>query len=486
MKKYNATFIGRSNELEKLNALRSKKTASLVVIQGRRRIGKSRLIQEFCKKSGKKMDAFYIFSGIPPTSATTIESQHQIFLNQMHQQGFPKISANDWSDIFLLLSQQTSHKKTIILFDEISWMGSKDPDFLGKLKNAWDLYFKNNPHLILILCGSVSSWIEENILMSTGFVGRISLALTLHELSLQQCCLFLEKIGYQGSVEDILKILSVTGGIPKYLEEIQSEYSAEENIKQLCFESSGLLFREFNDLFSDLFSKKMAVYKKIVEYLAQGPAELNDICQDLSIKKSGRLSKNLNILIKSGFIKRDYTWNLRTGKEARLSHYRLSDNYLRFYLKYVDKNKGRIENGQFTERSITTLPGWESMMGLQFENLVLNNRALIWNALKIYPEDIIIDNPFFQRKTIQSSGCQIDYLIQTSTNTLYVCEIKFSKNPLSIQIIDEMQEKIKRLQLPRGFSCVPVLIHVNGIQNTVDDAQYFKKIIDFSEFLTYA
>lgn len=473
------SFVGRINELDKLQSLINKKTASLVVIHGRRRIGKSRLIQEF----GKKMP-FYIFSGLPPTPSTTIQRQRDTFTNQMHLQGFPKIRADDWEDIFLLLAEKTRHGRVVVVLDEISWMGSKDPDFLGKLKNAWDLHFKNNPKLILILCGSVSSWIEKNILMSTGYVGRISLTLMLKELSLHDCSLFLKAIGYKNSHYEMLKILCVMGGIPKYLEEVRSDLSAEENIKQLCFESSGMLFQEFHHLFSDLFSKKMATYKMIVEYLANGTATLNDISQNLSIGKSGRLSEMLHILIQSGFIQRDYTWNIKTGHESRLSYYRLSDNYCRFYLKYIDKNKGRIENGQFDNRSMTTLPGWEGMMGLQFENLVLNNRKLIWNALKIYPEDIIIDNPFFQRKTLNASGCQFDYLIQTSTNMLYACEIKFSKNPLAAHVVDEMQEKLRRLQLPRGFSCVAVLIHVNGVQSALEEREFFKKIIDFSDFLT--
>lgn len=473
-----SSFVGRMNELDKLQSLMNKKTASLVVIHGRRRVGKSRLIQEF----GKKM-TFYIFSGLPPTSSTTIQGQRDAFTNQMHLQGFPKVRADDWDDIFFLLAEKTHQGRVVVVLDEISWMGSKDSDFLGKLKNAWDLHFKNNSKLILILCGSVSSWIEKNILMSTGYVGRISLTLMLKELSLYECGLFLKALGYNHSPYEMLKILCITGGVPKYLEEIRSDLSAEENIKQLCFEASGMLFQEFNHLFSDLFSKKMTIYKMIVEYLANGPATFNDISQNLSMGKSGRLSEMLHILIQSGFIQRDYTWNIKTGHESRLSHYRLSDNYCRFYLKYIDKNRGRIENGQFDNRSMTTLPGWEGMMGLQFENLVLNNRKLIWNALKIYPEDIIIDNPFFQRKTSNASGCQFDYLIQTSTNILYACEIKFSKNPLAANVVDEMQEKLKRLQLPRGFSCVAVLIHVNGVQSALEEREFFKKMIDFSDFI---
>ena len=94
-------------------------------------------------------------------------------------------------------------------------MGSKDPTFLGKLKTAWDLYFKNNPQLVLILCGSISSWIEENILSSTGFMGRISLDIILEELPLYECNEFWNAEQNRASAFDKLKVLSVMGGVPR-------------------------------------------------------------------------------------------------------------------------------------------------------------------------------------------------------------------------------------------------------------------------------
>src|SRR5262249_29996528 len=102
------------------------------------------------------------------------------------------------------------------------------------------------------------------------------------------------------------------------------------------------------------------------------------------------------------------------------------------------------------------------------------------------PDEIISDNPFFQRKTGRKPGCQIDYLIQTKFNTLYICEIKFKKEKINLEIIREMKKKIAVLKYPRGYSCRPVLIHVNGIDNTVIESDYFSEIIDFSELLNFS
>src|SRR5262249_37677597 len=156
---------------------------------------------------------------------------------------------------------------------------------------AWDIYFKKNPELILILCGSISAWIEKNILSSTGFLGRISYRLTLEELPLSDCKYFWNNESSHISAYEKFKLLAVTGGIPRYLEEIKPSLSAEENVKDLCFLKGGTLVNEFNEIFSDLFSKRSATYKKIVQVLSSTPLELKDICKKLEIKQTGFISE---------------------------------------------------------------------------------------------------------------------------------------------------------------------------------------------------
>jgi hypothetical protein len=129
------------------------------------------------------------------------------------------------------------------------------------------------------------------------------------------------------------------------------------------------------------------------------------------------------------------------------------------------------------------MPGWEGVMGLQFENLVLNNRSVIWKALGLRVEDIVFENPYFQPKTSKQVGCQIDYLIQTRFKNLYICEIKFSHNHISTEIVEEMEKKLKSLKTPKGLARLPVLIHINGVARSVQLAEFFSHIVDFSENL---
>ncbi len=470
-------FIGRENEIKRLRQLLDKKTASFIVIRGRRRIGKSRLIQEF----SKDFDSYYCFSGIPPTPVTTEKQEIDEFSLQISRNfNIPTAYYNDWSDAFWAVAEKLKTGKILLFFDEISWMGSKDPNFLGKIKNLWDLHLKQNDNLVFVVCGSASSWIEKNILSNTGFVGRISYTLTLKELPLQDAIKFWPD---NISAYEKLKILSITGGIPKYLEEIDPKYSAEENIKRLCFTEGGLLVEEFKQIFSDIFLRDSEMYKKILEIIAEGPKDQTAILDGLKLKTPGRIPEYLAELEFAGFIARDYTWEIKTGKDSKLSLYRLQDNYMRFYLKYISNNLTQINRGTFAFKSLTSLPQWSSIMGLQFENLILGSRRFIHRALEIDPNDIICENPYFQRQTSRRKGCQIDYMIQTRFNTLYVCEIKFSRNIIDNSIIDEVQNKIDIMQHAKHFSCRPVLIHANGVSETVVESDFFVKIIDMQEIL---
>jgi uncharacterized protein len=210
---------------------------------------------------------------------------------------------------------------------------------------------------------------------------------------------------------------------------------------------------------------------------------LAQIAERVEKNLGGTYSRYLMDLVKAGFVKRDFTWSIGKGHESKLSRYRLSDNYLRFYLKYIQPNRVKIDRGFFSDFSSIKLPGWEGIMGLQFENLVVHNRSFLWNLFNLSSRDILMEGPFFQNPTGRQQGCQIDYLIETKFQTLYLCEVKFHRNPIGMGILSEMEEKRRCLKTPKYSSIRPILIHVNGVDDKVIDADYFDRIIDFSSFL---
>jgi len=467
-------FVGRDVELAKLRELARLNVPSLVVIKGRRRAGKSRLATEFAAR----LSGYHsiLITGMAPDGKVTAADEREDFASQLSRAlSMSPPRADDWNTLLWALADRTAKGKRVVILDEINWLGAKDATFLGKLKSAWDVHFSKNKRLILILSGSLSSWIERNILHSTGFVGRVHLDLTLDELPLRDCLPFLQT-GHQFlSSYEKFKIVAVTGGIPSYLERIDPASSADANIHRLCMTREGFLFREFDLLFNDLFQKKQ-FYRRLIAAVAEKPLELEEIYRKLKVEKAGYISECIQDLIEAGFLARHYTWSVRTGGPAKRSLIRVIDNYTRFYFRCIKPNKAAVERGA------AQLPaGSEGILGLQFENVILKNRPSVWKKLGISADDIVFDNPYWQTATQKTRGCQIDYMIQCRNNTVYACEIKFSKSPLQRAVISEVDRKIRTIAKPRNYTFRPVLIQVNGVDDSLIDERYFDTVIDFGE-----
>lgn len=197
-------FVGRKKELKKLKSLTKQSQPQLVVINGRRRIGKSRLVGHF--GSLLKENAFWVFEGIAPVEGMTAQMQRDHFAQQiaMHLKSAP-FTFTDWNDGFAHLRALLKPNDNVLL-DEISWMGSSDPTFIPKLKSFWD---QLEIPVICFICGSVSTWIEENIINSRSFFWRINLAIHLKPLDISDSHQMLLNQGYQGSTFDTYKLLGV-------------------------------------------------------------------------------------------------------------------------------------------------------------------------------------------------------------------------------------------------------------------------------------
>lgn len=154
-----------------------------------------------------------------------------------------------------------------------------------------------------------------------------------------------------------------------------------------------------------------------------------------------------------------------------------------FYLKYIAPARKAIAQGRQQIGELDQLPGWDSLLGLQFENLVLNNRAAIENRLEIHGR-VLRGGPFRQTQTRRQRGCQIDLLLETE-HSLYLAEIKFRKT-IGTRIIDEVEQKIQRLSLPRRMRHLnrfPVLIHAGELEPALRATDFFHRRIDFAELL---
>ncbi len=473
-------YHGRADAQQQFAQLWRKPKASLVVLQGRRRIGKS----AFAAQCARTQAQHYLkFEGLAPREGQGREEQLTGFAGQLQAQtALPQIHLDSWPQAFQLLANALPAKgKTVLLLDEISWMGQGDRDFAGHLKVAWDNLFSTRKDLVVVICGSVSSWIQQNILNNTGFVGRCSLTYNLEPLSLADSLKFWGKKADRISTTEFIKMLSVTGGVPRYLEEIDPAQTAEQNLHRLCFEPEALLFREFDAIFADIFDRRAAHYRDICEALA-GPAKtVQELSAALGVGRGGALTVALDDLVQSGFLQRDQAFSPTSGTDLRQIKYRLSDNYLRFYLRYIAPERARITKGLFKKKALETLPAWDSVMGLQFENLVLQNLAALQRQLGLENTPILNAAPYFQRTTQRQEACQIDLLLRTR-QALYIVEMKL-RQTVPKSCTAEVREKVRRLKLPRGQSFRTVLVYGGELEQGLEDEDFFDYLVPFDALM---
>ena len=473
-------FVGREEELEWLDGLWRKGASSLVVCSGRRRIGKSTLIERFAERSKCR---FIEISGLAPEEGMTDEKQLRNFCERLAvATGRPEVRADVWPKAFDALADAVKgRERTIVLLDEISWMGGWNKTFPAFLKNAWDIHFARRDRLVFVLCGSVSAWIQKNVLRSKAFVGRVSLALDLKELPPADCAAFWRERAERTPVRELIDVLSVTGGVPKYLSEVQPRLSADENIRRMCFNPKGYLFEDFERIFRDVFRRTAATKRALLEALTNGPKSLGEAAKAAGMEAGGHVTEALEELSAAGFVSADRGRTPGTGLPVREVRYRISDNYVRFYLKFIAPRAEAIRKGAFRLASMDQLPGWRSILGIQFECLVLNNLPVVLPRLGIGNALVLSAAPFAKNGTKRGEGTQIDLLVQTRT-AVYVVEIKRrAQIPASVE--DEVREKVKRLKIPRSLSVRTALVYDGELAPEVDENGYFDSLVPFGDLL---
>ena len=474
-------FVGRDYYLDDLESLWRKGSASLVACRGRRRVGKSRLFKEFARRSGV---TYIELSGLAPRKGMTNRAQLDAFAAGLVRSGGVHGEIRNWSEAFTRLDELIDdRKKTVVMLDEISWMGGMDPDFPGYLKTAWDTQFKEHDRLILVVCGSVNAWIKSNILDNTGFVGRFSRDYVLPELELRECLPFWRKAASRVDERTVADILSITGGIPKYLEEMDPGLSADENIRRMCFTSSGILFKDFNEIFSQVFGEASELKRAVLKGLADGPRTGAELAELLGKENNGHFAEHLRELELAGFVASDRGINPLTGKRTRIDRYRIRDNYTRFYLKFIEPHSIEIENGSYRFTGLEMLPGWNGVMGFQFENLIVNHAMELVPHLHLGGAIVQSAAPYRHERNSRGGGCQVDLLIQTA-KAAYVVEVKRQKE-IGVEVENQVETAIRRLHVRKGVVVHPVLVYAGALDGEVSGNGYFDALIPFGKLARF-
>lgn len=472
-------FYGREGLLSDLDALWGKRVSSLVTCRGRRRIGKSTLIEQFAQKSQAR---FIKIEGLRPQKGFTNEDELRSFARQLAGQSNAEASVPDsWLSAFVRLSREISDdERTVVLLDEVSWMAYYDPTFSGTLKMAWDNHLKKHDRLILVVCGSVSTWIRENIIDDGQFLGRRSLDVVVPELPLRECVRFWDPVRERLDPREFIDMMSITGGVPRYLEEVNPALPVAENIRRLCFRPRAPLRMDFDEMFNDVITQQTKSTARVLACLVDGSKTVTEIAALFDNTKGGHISEALAQLEEAGFVSADIGTNPQTGVERRERRYRLKDNYSRFYLKYIKPAASLIDKDGFAFSGIDQFRGWDAIMGLQFENLVVNHFQELLPFLHL-ENSLVYSAAPYRNGGKKGQGVQIDLLLQTKRSA-YVVEVK-RRAEIGQEVVDEVAEKVRRLKVAPGNSIRTALVYDGHLSRTVEADGYFDAIIPFSRIM---
>ena len=429
-------IVGREKEIRKLNELYDSGNAELVAVYGRRRVGKTFLIDEvFADRLA------FRHAGLSPLddryqSASGRKSRMKDQLKHFHRsltmQGM-KVGKRpeSWLDAFYLLEdhlQEIDDGKTrqVLFFDEMQWLDTPRSGFMTGFEAFWNGWACHRPNIMVIVCGSSSSWILDQFVNNHGgLYDRLTCQIPLAPFSLAECELLFERNGVRMSRYDIVQAYMAVGGIPYYLNYFRKELSLPQNIDALFFRNDAPLKQEYERLFSSLFVNP-EVMKAIVEALHTKNRGLTrqELLAETGIPNSGEFSNYLKALITGSFIIRYCSF----GNSKREEYYKLVDPFCVFYLHFV---KARASGRAISWANIADTGSTSAWRGYAFENVCFHHVRQIKAALGI--SGVSTEETLWSKRGGEDqAGTQIDMIIQRKDNVVNLCEIKFCNDEFAV------------------------------------------------------
>jgi hypothetical protein len=460
-------FIGRETELSLLRSWDGARSR-LTVIYGRRRVGKTRLVEEAFR--GKKC---FRFEGIE--NETRRESM-QTFLRQLAGQfdspELLELNARRWDVLLSILSRKLGPEPCVMVFDEFQWIAGRYGNLGGHLKYAWDNLFVKNNRVHLILCGSISSFMVKKVIRSKALYGRVDCELALQPLLLPE---IIKGADIRRSAAELIEMYMLTGGVPHYIQLFDWKHSAWLNIRNLCFTANGFLVKEFERIFASHFGT-IAHYGNILKALARRKnATREQLQKACSIETGGRISEYLENLELAGFIEK-FT-GIDRPEGVRYSRYRLADFYLLFYFTFIAPNLKKILNAPRGTPLEQYLPDrlkypW---MGRAFEHLCIHHHHFIAGHLGFGAVNYRAGS--WASKEDDGSGAQIDLAFVRADKVITICEIKYTQDKTGPEIIADMERKVAAFPNKKKFTVEKVLITSAGATDALASTGYFHRIL---------
>lgn len=452
-------LVGRKREYRELQRYEDSNKSEFVVISGRRRVGKTFLVRETFHNEF----AFYA-TGVTAGSFADQIDAFNIMLRRVGSNG----KAVNWFEAFEELREYLENGnalrdarsgKLVIFIDEMPWMDTPRSRFLPALELFWNSWASARDDILLIACGSATSWVIKNLLRNRGGLhNRVTGMLHLEPLSLGECEKLFERNGVQMARAQIIESYMIFGGIPYYLELFDSRLGLPQNVDRLVFADRGQLHQEFDELYRSLF-RNAGRHIEIVRVLSKHQEGINrsTLVEALEESDGGTLTTMLEELIQCGFIRKYRSFT----KPKKGELYQLIDPFTLFWLRFVEGTTD--EHWWSANRNSGRVRSWT---GRAFELVCLLHVPQMLAALGIWG----ISTDVCAWKSEKSKpGAQIDLVLNRSDNIINLCEMKYSLQPYEIDkaYYQNLQHKIDTFVKETGTKKAPhlTLVSPEGVKS---------------------
>lgn len=484
-------ITARQKEWKVLELFYSSNDPEFLAIYGRRRVGKTILINTFCEA---QEGVFYSVSGtrnapLATQLANFIERIGEVFYNGAKLQ-----EVKSWREAFRVLTDAMKtvppDKKIMIFFDEFPWMATKNSHLLQSLDYYWNQYWSKDARIKLVICGSSASWIINKIIRNKGGLhNRITREVHLEPFNLADTKEYLHSRGVKLNNKEIVEIYMALGGIPYYLRKIEKGLSASQIIESLAFQRKSFLLEEFDKLFEALFDDA-AIYIEIVRMIAQNRYGISqsDLIKKISgLTQGGEAKRKLTALEETGFVIRFKPY----GYKRKGNYYRVTDEYTLFYFHWIEPVKESLHIRALKPgywEAIHNTPAWYSWSGLAFETVCYNHLTQISDALKLPATSIADCWRYIPGKGENENGAQIDLLFDRYDDVITLCDMKYTKEPF---IVDKsyaasIQRKISvfQKQTKTDKQICMALISASGIKSNMYSEELISSVVSLNDLFS--
>ena len=453
-------LIGREAEIKYLESIVSSKEAEFVVVYGRRRVGKTFLVNTY-------FDDKYAFklTGLAKKSKREQLANFTASLNR-YTNGKKYTKPRTWYEAFdklrNLLDTVHTNGKRIIFIDELPWMDSRGGNLVSALEHFWNDWAVTQNDIVLIVCGSATSWITKKILKNRGGLhNRVTQKLYIRPFTLAECKQYLNSRGILMEDKEIAECYMIMGGIPFYLKNIRRGTSLSQNVDEMFFMEKGRLDDEFNALYTSLFDKSEN-YIKVISALSSKNKGLtrDELIKATKMESSGDFTTILQDLVDCDFIRCYHGY----GNKSKMGIYQLIDPFSLFYYKFIKKHGGADK--PFWQYQIGTRQH-DTWAGLAFEQLCLNHHKQIEQALGI--SGVLTDVYSWTTPQAVEEKAQIDLIIKRADKVVNICEMKFYDGDYSMKKkdYDDIERRVRAFRAANNVRMAihPVLVTTFGLAN---------------------